>query len=111
MRHDLRYALRLLRRSPAFTIVATLTIAVGVGANTAMFSVVRAALLAPPPFADPDRLVAVWAGSPPPCAAPERLRVVWEGYPPQMPRAAVSAPGFLDIRDGREIFEDAAAFS
>jgi putative ABC transport system permease protein len=94
MRQDFRYALRLLRRSPAFTIVATLTIAIGVGANTAMFSVVRAALLAPPPFADPDRLA-----------------VVWEGYPPQMPRAAVSAPGFLDIRDSREIFADAAAFS
>ena len=91
---DVRYALRLLVRAPGFTVVAVLTLALGIGANTAIFSVVRAVLLAPLPFSEPDRLV--W---------------LWHAYPPAQPRAAVSVPGFEDLRQARHIFEDVAAFT
>jgi hypothetical protein len=93
MFHDVRYALRLLVRAPGFTIVSTLTLALGIGANTAIFSVVRGALLAPLPFRDPGRLA-----------------VIWHAYPPVLPRAAVSAPGYYDLRAADHLFEDVAAF-
>ena len=61
---DTRYAFRSLRRNVFFAAVAVLTLALGIAANTAMFSVIDAILLRPLPYADPDRLVLVWTADP-----------------------------------------------
>ena len=90
---DLRYALRTLRRSPGYAAAAVLTLALGIGANTAIFTVVRAVLLTPLPYRDPDRLAWVWA-----------TRV-------DRDRAFFSIPNFLDTREAARSFEKLAAFT
>lgn len=82
---DLRYGFRMLRKSPGFTAVVVLTLALGVGANTAIFSVVNTVLLQPLSFPEPDRLVSVSESKP--SAGIERF--------------SVSPPNFFDWRDPR----------
>ena len=90
---DIRYAVRLLLRSPGFTIVAALTLALGVGANTAIFSVVHGVLVKPLPYKDPDALLRVY-----------------EELPPDTPEFAVSPAMFLEYRANTRAFESLAAF-
>jgi putative ABC transport system permease protein len=93
--HDLAFAVRTLRRSPVFTAAAALTIAIGIGASTAIFSVTNAVLLRPLPYEDPDRLVVLYMD----LRARNSL-----GMP-------LSNENFIDIRDGsRGSIEDMAAF-
>ncbi len=91
---DLRYALRLLRRNPGFTLAATLTLALAIGANTTMFSVVNATLLRRLPFPESDRLVLLWTGT---TNDPTDLGIV-------------SLPNFTDWRAESRSFESMALF-
>jgi putative ABC transport system permease protein len=92
---DLRYALRLIRRNPGFTAAIVLTLAVGIGMNTAVFSVVNAVLLRPLPYTDADHLVMLW----------EDVRL--PSY--QNPRNSTSPGNFDDWRRGNATFEAMAA--
>ncbi|MPY89361.1 MAG: FtsX-like permease family protein [Luteitalea sp.] len=91
---DVHFALRQLRKSPTFALASVLTLALGIGANTAIFSVVNAVILRPLPYPDPDRLVSVQSrdtrGTPHP--------------------AALSYPTFFDFRRDNDVFEHIASF-
>ncbi|HEV3039219.1 MAG TPA: ABC transporter permease [Candidatus Angelobacter sp.] len=84
---NFRFALRRLKNNPGFTVVAVLTLALGIGANTAMFSIVNAVLLRPLPYRDPQRLML--------------LAEHW----PQFPRLSLSYPNYKDWRDQSHSFE------
>src|SRR3954471_18799813 len=78
--HDFRYALRSLRKQPVFTLVAVLTLTLGIGANTAIFSLLYQTLLRPLPFPAADRLVFIWNS--------------YKGI--NLEQAAVSIPDYID---------------
>lgn len=89
---DIRYGIRGLARHPGFTAVAVITLALGIGANTAIFSVVNAVLLRPLPFNDPERIVWVWDTQ------------------PQLATAPTSLPDFLGWKEQNRSFAHLAAF-
>jgi putative ABC transport system permease protein len=92
---DIRYGLRMMAKNPGFTAVAVLTLALGIGANTAIFSVVNAVLFRPLPYLNPDRLVGVWEGD---VKQPAAL------YP-------ASLPDFRDLKEQNRVFERVAAYA
>ena len=93
LKQDVRYGLRVMRRNPGFAAAAALTFALGVGASTAMFSVVNGVLLQPLPYGDPERLVVLWEKN------------VARGND----RNVVSVPNFEAWRDRARSFERMAA--
>src|ERR1041384_3305763 len=90
---DLRYGLRLMRQAPAFTAIAVVALALGIGANTAIFSTFDSVLLRPLPYQDPDRVVMVWE---------DRTAA---GFPRNTPAPA----NYLDWRTMNRSFTDVAA--
>jgi putative ABC transport system permease protein len=91
---DIRYGLRMLLKTPSFSIVATIALALGIGANTAIFSVVNAVLLRPLPFTNSDQLMMVWETD------ATRGQV----------RGTASYPNFADWRDQNHVFERIASY-
>jgi putative ABC transport system permease protein len=94
LRQDFKYALRRVLKRPGFTAVAVITLALGIGANTAIFSVVNAILLRPLPFDHPERLL-----------------LVWQTNPGIMETAPTSFPNYQDWRERNQVFEELAAWA
>ena len=90
---DLRHGLRTLRKNPGFAAVAILTLALGIGANTAIFSAVNAVLLRPLPYSQPGQLVQLWETE------------------IEVPQAPFAAPDFVDWRAQNQAFEDMALYT
>src|SRR2546430_11080331 len=92
---DVRYGLRMLAKNPAFTAIAVLALALGIGANSAIFSVVNAILLRPLPYKNPEQLVMVWENA------------THLGFPKDTP----SPPNFLDWQKQNTVFTGMVAMS
>src|SRR5678816_1464785 len=90
--NDLRYAIRMLTKSPAFSVIAIVALALGIGANTAIFSVVEAVLLRPLPYPEPDKLILLR----------EKMQLFDSG--------SVSYPNYLDWRAMQRSFTDLALY-
>ena len=90
---DLRHAFRKLLRAPGFAVIAILTLALGIGANTAIFSIVKAVILAPLPFPDADRIAMIWGPI-------DRGETTW-----------LSASEILSYDRDADAFEQVAAYS
>jgi putative ABC transport system permease protein len=91
---DIRYGVRSLARTPAFTTIAVLTLALGIGANTAIFSVVENVLLRPLPYPQPENLVEIW-----------------NTYPPQVPRAGLPPGDYADWHEHVASFSEMGAYA
>jgi putative ABC transport system permease protein len=90
---DVRYGLRALLARPAFTLVAVVALALGIGANSAIFSIVQTILMQPLPYEAPDRLV-----------------MLWHAYPQMnLPQATLSVPSYIEYRDNAGVFDSVAA--
>src|SRR5207244_1324978 len=94
--HDLRYGIRMLLKSPGFSIVAVLALAIGIGANSAIFSVVNSVLLRPLPYQSPEQLVTLWSVNP-------SIHIGYDKFPN-------TAPQFVSYRDQSKVFQSLAAF-
>ena len=90
---DVKQSLRAMRRSPGFTAVATIALALGIGANTAIFSVVNGVLLEPLPYREPGRIVQIWNH--------------WEGWP----QTWLSPPEYWDFVNQSRTLEHVAAYT
>src|SRR5262245_3642820 len=93
---DLRYGIRLLVKNPGFTTITVLTLALGIGINTAIFSVIHSVLLRPLPYQDPEGLVQLWEVSPQQKGSNETN--------------SLSLPNFVDWREQNQSFEHIAAY-
>jgi putative ABC transport system permease protein len=91
---NIRYGLRAFKNSPGFTLIVIATLAIGIGANTAIFSVVQGVLLRPLPYTQPEKLVEIW-----------------NTYPPQVPRGGLSGGDYLDWQKQAASFAEMGAYS
>src|ERR687883_2035721 len=90
--HDLSYGIRTLLKTPGFMIVAVLSLSIGIGANSAIFSVTNALLLRPLPYRDADRLVILWSRSP-------GLNVAQDWFSPAQ---------YLDVKTQNQVYDETA---
>src|SRR5918998_5024937 len=93
--NEIRFALRQLRKSPGFTFIAIITLALGIGANTAIFSVVNAVLLRPLPYKAPENLISIWEAS----------------AKDDIPKEPLSFPNFTDYRAQAQSFDGMGGFT